>query len=56
MTEAQELMLAACFGSFLGIQIFNVGFIIKFVIDTVREKKQKRKEDAEEAVQDTTEE
>ena len=56
MTEAQELMLAVCFGSFLGIQIFNIGFIIKFVIDTVKEKKQKRKEAAEKAVQDTTEE
>lgn len=56
MTEAQELMLAVCFGSFLGIQIFNVGFIIKFVIDTVKEKKQKRKEAAEKAAQDTTEE
>ncbi len=56
MTEAQELMLAVCFGSFLGIQIFNVGFIIKFVIDTVKEKKQKRKEEAEKASQDKTEE
>ena len=48
MTEAQELMLAVCFGSFIGIQIFN--------IDTVKEKKQKRKEAAEKAAQDTTEE
>ena len=56
MTEAQELMLAVCFGSFLGIQIFNVGFIIKFVIDTVKEKKQKRKEEAEKASQGKTEE
>ena len=56
MTEAQELMLAVCFGSFLGIQIFNVGFIIKFVIDTVKEKKQKRKEETEKALQDKTEE
>ena len=56
MTEAQELMLAVCFGSFLGIQIFNIGFIIKFVIDTVKEKRQKRKETAEKAAQDTTEE
>lgn len=56
MTEAQELMLAVCFGSFLGIQIFNVGFIIKFVIDTVKEKKQKRKAEAEKASQDKTEE
>lgn len=56
MTEAQELMLAVCFGSFLGIQIFNVGFIIKFVIDTVKEKKQKRKEEAEKASRDKTEE
>ena len=38
MTEAQELMLAVCFGSFLGIQVFNIGFIIKFVIDTIKEK------------------
>lgn len=55
MTEAQELMLAVCFGSFLGIQIFNVGFIIKFVIDTVKEEKQKRKEAVEKAAQDITE-
>lgn len=55
MTEAQELMLAVCFGSFLGIQIFNIGFIIKFVIDTVKEKRQKRKEATEKAAQDTTE-
>ena len=41
MTEAQELMLAVCFGSCLGIQVFNVGLIIKFVIDTVKEKKLK---------------
>ncbi len=56
MTEAQELMLAVCFGSFLGIQIFNIGLIIKFVIGIVKEKRSKRKEETEKASQNKTEE
>lgn len=56
MTHFQELELAICFGSAIGLYIGGIFTLIRFAIDERREKKRRRKEEAEQASQDTTEE
>lgn len=46
MTHFQELKLAICFGSAIGLYVGGILILIRFAIDDHREKKQKRKEEA----------
>ena len=56
MTHFQELELAICFGSAIGLYISGIITLIHFAIDDHKEKKRKRKEEADRASQDITEE
>lgn len=56
MTHFQELELAICFGSAVGLYISGIATLIRFAIEDHREKKQKRKEETEQAVSEETEE
>jgi len=44
MTTIQSLMLSVCFGAVMGTLTANMIFIIRFAIDTHKDKKRKRKE------------
>ena len=53
MTYFQELELAICFGSVIGLYISGIATLISFAVEDHREKKRKRKEAADKAAQDT---
>lgn len=56
MTHFQELELAICFGSAIGLYVGGIITLIRFAIDEHKEKKRRRTEEDKQASQDTTEE